>query len=158
MQEHPDPTNDLTGLERQLSDWRPATAGLSPDQMLFAAGRASGRAGASRLGWLASGCLAGLSAILGLALVQERQVSRGLLAQVHESRPGLEIDSRPLPDGDDYPSTTPPAASSYLAARLAMAQGVDRWTENSADLPMASPPPPGRRVLKAHSPSEMIEP
>ena len=99
MQEHPDQAHDLNELERRLTDWRPATAGLSPDQVLFAAGRASSRAGVrQQLTWIASGCLAALTVVLGTALVHEREARLTLLAQLQESRPVIEAAPHPLPD------------------------------------------------------------
>ena len=59
-------SDDVKGLERRLSEWRPAAAGLDADGVLFAAGRASVRPGWGRIAWpVLSGFLALLAAILG---------------------------------------------------------------------------------------------
>ena len=68
MQTNPNSADDLSELERKLAGWRPSTAGLDADRMLFAAGRNSVRPGWGRnASLIAAGCLTLLSAILGRA-------------------------------------------------------------------------------------------
>jgi hypothetical protein len=157
MQEHPDQTDAVTELERRLADWRPATAGLSPDQVLFAAGRVAGRTGRN-LGWIVSGCLVVLTLVLGTTVVFEREGRLQLLAQLQDVRQVIDPVPRPLFEEGESPSSTPPRASSYLTARNAMIHDIDRWSENVTPELAPAPPVPRRPVLKSHSPGEMIEP
>jgi hypothetical protein len=85
----PFPRDELTELERRLSNWTPTATALDRDRMLFEAGRASARSGA----WgrpttaLAVG-LAALAVALGGWAARERGQRRALARIFH---PELEI-------------------------------------------------------------------
>jgi hypothetical protein len=157
MQEHPDRTDAVTELELRLADWRPATAGLSPDQVLFAAGRVAGRTGRN-LGWVVSGCLMVLMLVLGPSFRFEREARLQLLAQLQDLRRVIDAVPRPPFEEGESPSSNPPRASSYLTARNAMIHDIDRWSEHVTTEPAPAPPVPSRPILKSHSLGEMIEP
>jgi hypothetical protein len=126
------PEDRLNDLERRLSAWQPSAEGLDADRMLFAAGRASARAGAGRFAWPAlAACFALTAAALGGWLAAER-AGRQELARLLRQQP----PARPLaPEAAPTPAAPPPGEpmppSVYLAARRALEHGVDAW-----------PPPP----------------
>ncbi len=69
----PDNDDALSDLERRLTGWRPDSAGLDADAMLFAAGLAAGRQRRGRLlGPSLCGLLAALAAGLGAWGLTER--------------------------------------------------------------------------------------
>jgi hypothetical protein len=124
----PSSSGDLNELERRLAEWRPSSAGLDTDRMLFAAGRNSVRPGWGRIAWpILSGCLALVASTLGLGLVHERTARLDLAAQLDKRQPAHvppPADNMPQPEA---PSPEPPAANSYLATRRLVADGLDRW-------------------------------
>jgi hypothetical protein len=141
------PTDDLNDLERRLAGWRPSTAGLAPDAMLFAAGRASAQRGKAWLAWpILSGCLALAAVILGVWLAAERSERRALL-QALDQRP-----SQPAPAKVSVPNETrptePPAPDSYLSLRRAWEQHPSDWANR--------PVPPARAPKRPTSPERPI--
>jgi hypothetical protein len=154
----PSPSDDMKELERRLSEWRPSTAGLDADGVLFAAGRASVRPAWGRLAWpIVSGCLALLAATFGVGLSQERAARLELTARLHESKPPV-MSAPSVPEPYEAPSPEPPAADSYLAARRAMAGNIDSWLAMAKTGPSAGPPAPNRPIWKAGSHTDMLEP
>src|SRR5437868_1881156 len=80
--------DDLTDLERRLADWRPDAAGLDPDALLFAAGRASIRPSPTRFVWPAiAGCMAVVALGMGGWAVKERTGRLELAALMQKSTP-----------------------------------------------------------------------
>src|SRR5260370_11387639 len=110
------PADDLNELERRLSAWQPSTTGLAPDAMLFAAGRATARAGKAWLAWpVLSGGLALAAGVLGVWLAAERSERRALLRALQQRTPKAAPAYTPVPQ--ETPATQAPAADSYLGLR-----------------------------------------
>jgi hypothetical protein len=146
-------------LERRLSEWRPSTAGLDADGVLFAAGRASVRPSWGRIAWpIVSGCLALLAATLGVGLSQERAARLELAAQLRDPKPAVASVPPSVPEPIDAPLDEPPAADSYLAARRAIAGNLDTWLATAKTEPAAGPPPLNRSIWKVGSHPDMLEP
>jgi hypothetical protein len=119
--------DDLSELERRLSGWRPASAGLDADAMLFAAGQAAARRGPARLVWPAlTLSLVALATALGAWGASERSERLALAEQLR--RPATE-PADPSPPAVPWTGPTadelPP--DSLLAARRALEQGLDAW-------------------------------
>jgi hypothetical protein len=156
MDAHSSSSGDLNDLERQLSEWRPSTAGLDADRVLFAAGRASVRPGWGRIAWpILSGCLALLTAVLGVGLLQERTACLELTAQLH--RPAVAPAPSDIQNPTTGPSAEPPAADSYFAARRALSDNPDGWLA-VAKVDPSERPSPSRPILKAGSRADVLEP
>ena len=150
-------SDDVKGLERRLSEWRPAAAGLDADGVLFAAGRASVRPGWGRIAWpVLSGFLALLAAILGANLSQERAARLELTAQLRDQKSAVApAPSCPM-DADETPSPEPPAADSYLAAHRAIAGNPDSWLAVKKEI-SEGPSSPDPLIWKAGSPPDVLE-
>jgi hypothetical protein len=146
----PSSAGDLNDLERRLSEWRPSSTGLDTDRMLFAAGQDSVRGWGGIVWPVVSGCLALVASALGFGLAHERTARLELAAQVHKQEPAdAPLPTDDLPRPEMRPSPEPPDANSYLVARRALAEGLDRWpTLARADLPVG-PGSPSPRIWKA---------
>jgi hypothetical protein len=159
MDAQPSPSDDMSGLERRLSGWRPSAAGLDADGVLFAAGRASVRPGWGRVAWpIVSGCLALLAAILGVGLSQERAARLELTARLSDSKPPIVTAPPSVPVPDEAPSTEPPPADSYLAAHRAMAGNPDSWLMAARIESSEGPPAPNRPIWKVGSHPDLFGP
>ena len=157
MDAHTTPSGDLNDLERQLVEWRPAAAGLDADRMVFAAGRASVRAGWGRIGWpIVSGCLALLAGVFGVEMVQERTARLELTAQLQ--KPAFAPAPSDAPGPITAPSAEPPAADSYLAARQSLAHNIDGWPFLVKVEPSVGLPSPSRPIWKVGSRDDVLEP
>jgi hypothetical protein len=126
MDTHPH-SDDMNDLERRLSGWAPASAGLDADAMLYAAGRAAGRPGPARFVWPAlTGMLSLLVVALGSWLAVERSerllLAQQLRQQTPASSPSLSAPVVPIEATDDAANP-----DSYLAARRAYREGLDAW-------------------------------
>jgi hypothetical protein len=151
MDTHSPDQDDLSGVERLLSGWRPDAAGLNRDAMLFAAGLAVGKEGRGRLLWPAlCGLLAVLTAASGMWGLKECAECQFLVSRLQErTRPaGLPpitsfavaavTSFRPSPDG-------------YFNLRRRMEQDPSRWLasrESTGSAP-PGPAPPEPAILKA---------
>jgi hypothetical protein len=159
METNPTPAGDLNELERRLSEWRPSTTGLSADQMLFASGRDSVRPWWGRnASLIASGCLAVVATVLGAGLLHEREARLDLLAQLQNQRPADVLTPSTPSELAGTLAAEPPAASSYFAAHAALEQDPDAWLDRRRADSVVGPALPGRPILKANSPGEMLEP
>ena len=108
--------NDLNKLEQRLAAWEPASAGLDPEAMLSAAGRASARGVKAWLAWpILSGCLALAVLALGAWLAAERADRLRLLAELSHRPVETAPVSTPVPD--ETPTTEALAPDGYLALR-----------------------------------------
>jgi hypothetical protein len=158
MDAQPSPSDDMNDLESRLSAWRPSTASLDADGVLFAAGRASVRPGWGRIAWpVVSGCLALLAGVLGVALSQERAARVELAARLNEPRPSVAPAPSSGPEPFETPSLDSPPADSYLAARRALAGDPDSWLAAVKTEPEGAPSP-SRPIWKAGSNSDVLEP
>lgn len=131
MEPYPHDSDNLSELERRLSGWEPAADGLDADALLFAAGRASVRAGPARVVWPAlTGLLSVLSVVLGVWLAAERGERLALTQQLRQ-QPTPFVQSSPASDADAAPPESPtvdePPPDSYLAGRRALEKGLDAW-------------------------------
>jgi hypothetical protein len=129
------PDNDLSDLEKRLSDWQPSSAGLSADAMLLAAGRAS----APRPGRWLWPALAALGLLnLGLAgwLMVERSERLALAEQLQKLPSAAPAVAPP----ESLPAIEEPQPGSYLSVRRLLEQGREPWPEPPA--PGAPGPPP----------------
>jgi hypothetical protein len=149
----PSPHNqdDLSDVERRLADWRPASAGLDADAMLFAAGQATARRGRGRLLWPAL-CvlLAGQAAVLGAWGLSERTERLALASRLHEAAP--EPNAPPATAVAVLPkSSYAPSPDDYFHLRLRTEQDLDRWLTSQAhtDPPAPGPLPPAPAIPKA---------
>lgn len=144
--------DNLNDLERRLSAWAPASAGLDPDAMLFAAGRAS--AGRGRYGWPAlSVLLAAVSVALGVWVSAERAERIALAEQLRRHDP-----SPPAPPvvPTETPSAEAPASNSLLAAHLGLEHGLDAWPPRSIGKVTASAP--SAPVLEVRHRDKLLDP
>jgi len=102
---------DLTDLERRLAGWRPDAAGLDPDAMLFAAGRASVRPSPTRFVWpTIAACMSVVAMGLGSWAAKERTGRLELARLMQQPTPVV-----PAPTTVQEPSPEPPPVGSYYA-------------------------------------------
>jgi len=152
---HPD---DLKKSEARLADWKPAVDGLDPEAMLFAAGRASARAGKSRFVWpIACGCLALTVAALGARLTAERSERLALLREIQQKSSEASLASPSVLDEQPPVSLGP---DSYLVLRREWERQSGEWTAQPVD-PIEAPNRPGTTeppVLRAWQPGGPVEP
>jgi hypothetical protein len=128
MDTHSDRPDDLNSLERRLSSWQPASAGLDGDAMLFAAGRASALPGPGRFVWPAlTGVLSVLVAALGAWLLVERGERLALAEQLRRPAPTSVPSLAPsaVPAESDSDDALKP--ESYASARQALDGGLQAW-------------------------------
>ena len=153
----PPSSGDLNDLERRLSALQPSTAGLDVGNMLFAAGRDSARPGMGRLVWpVLSGCLALAALVLGVGLLQERQVRQELAAQLQRQTPG-PVAPADVPQPDIVSANETPAPTSYLAAARALAQSQD-WPTLAMGDPLKGPASPSRSIWWAGQRDRVLDP
>jgi hypothetical protein len=125
---------DLTDLERRLVGWRPDAAGLDPDAMLFAAGRASVRPSPTRFVWPAiAACMAVVALALGGWAAKERTERLELARLIQQPTPVL-----PAPATVPEPSPEPPPAGRYFAMSPLVRQDPDAFL---ARMPADTGPP-----------------
>jgi hypothetical protein len=154
MDAHSLPPDDLNEVERRLSAWQPSAAGISPDAMLFAAGRASARGGKAWLAWpVVSGCLALTTVALGVWLAAERSERLALLRALERRPP------EPAPAAVETPASEPPAPDSYLTLRRQWEQhpgdGAIRPGPGQTPRHQAAPEVP---ILRAWQPKGPVDP
>lgn len=123
----------LTDLEQRLSQWQPAADGGSADAVLYAAGRAVGRAERRVALWAALG-LAVVASGLGGWGWWEHAGRRELADQL---RAALSQPSA-TPAQDVVPGYQP-ATDGYLSLRKRWEQGPEPTIDRPAD---GAPPPP----------------
>jgi hypothetical protein len=113
--------DDLTDLERRLADWRPDAAGLDPDAMLFAAGRASVRPNPTRFVWPAiAACMMVVAMGLGGWAAKERTGRLELVRLMQRPAPAA-----PMPTPETSPQ--PPPVGSYFAMSRLVRQDPDAF-------------------------------
>jgi DNA-binding transcriptional LysR family regulator len=121
--------DDLTDLERRLADWRPDAAGLDPDAMLFAAGRASVRPSPTRFVWPAiAACMTMVALGLGGWAAKERTGRLELARLVEKPTPAVPT---PVPE----PSPEPPPTGSYFAMSRLVRQNPDAFLDRAPTEP-----------------------
>jgi hypothetical protein len=148
----------MSDLEKRLSAWRPSASGLDADSVLFAAGRASVRPGWGRVAWpVVSGCLALMTAALGVALSQERAARVEMAARLNE-RPSVAPAPAVVPDSIETAPADAPPADSYFAARRALAGDPDSWLAAAKAVPSEGPPSPNQPIWKVGSHPDLFEP
>jgi hypothetical protein len=140
--------DDLTPLERQLSAFCPAAAGLDSDAMLFAAGQATAaRTAGRRWAWPLATCgFAVVSLTLAAALVGERSERLALAARLE--RQSIAMVSPPTVSP---PEPALPPADSYIAARHWIESGADNDFVRTDPKPPPPSPPDDPPVLRASS-------
>jgi hypothetical protein len=161
MDAHANHSDDLNELERRLSSWKPANAGLDAEVMLFEAGRASARSGPLRFVWpmLTAGAT-GLVIVLGFCLLAERGERLALAQQLHRQPPAPESTPVPPPSPvvpAESPTDDEPAPNSYFATHRALAKGLDDWPERTIVRASDSPAPPSP-VLSVWSRDALLDP
>jgi hypothetical protein len=138
----PDP-DDLSGLERRLSAWRPASGALDRDRMLYEAGRASARAEDRGRLWRASAAVLALAAVgLGVQLARERSRGLALERALAEALPGhTPAAETPGPRLADLTPRRLPA-SSYLVLTSRLVTGaLDDPGPDAGAVPPGNPEP-----------------
>src|SRR5262245_47384732 len=114
---------DLTDLERRLAGWRPDAAGLNPDAMLFAAGRASVRPSPTRFVWpTIAACMTVVAMGLGSWAAKERTGRLELARLMQQPTPVV-----PAPTTVPETSPVPPPAGSYFAMSRLVRQDPDKF-------------------------------
>jgi hypothetical protein len=103
--------DDLTDLESRLARWRPDAAGLDPDAMLFAAGRASVRPSPTRLIWPTVAACATVVALGTSGWAAKERTGRLQLARLMQQPTPVIAAPTIAPE----PSPDPPPAGSYFA-------------------------------------------
>jgi hypothetical protein len=98
-----------------------------------------------------------LSAILGVALSQERAARLELTAQLRNSKIAVVSTPPSIPEAVEAPSTDSSSADSYLAARRALAGDPDSWLAAAKAGPDGVPSP-NRVIWKAGSNADVLEP
>jgi hypothetical protein len=115
--------DDLNDLERRLAGWRTDAAGLDPDAMLFAAGRASVRPSPTRFVWPAiAACMTVVAVGLGGWAAKERTGRLELARLMQQPAPIM-----PTPTSVQEPSLEPPPAGSYFAMSRLVRQDPDAF-------------------------------
>lgn len=164
MDTHSNRPEDLTALERRLSSWEPANAGLDVDAMLFAAGRASVRPSLTRYTWpTLTFLMAALSVALGLWLADERSERLALALRLRERPPAPTVNPPSPPAANMTPQETPSTddlpPNSYLASRRALEEGLEAWP--SRVVVRAGPPDPSITnppILRVGQRDALLEP
>jgi hypothetical protein len=124
--------DDLTDLERRLADWRPDAAGLDPDAMLFAAGRASVRPSPTRFVWPAiAACMTVIALGLGGWAARERSGRLELARLIQKPTPAALT---PTPE----PSPERPPDGSYFAMSRMVQQDPDAFLARATVEPASS--------------------
>jgi hypothetical protein len=153
MVTHPLDNDDaLSDLERRLTRWRPDSAGLEADAMLFAAGLAAGRQRRGRLlGPSLCGLLAALAAGLGAWALSERAERQELATRLRVRAPTLSAASGPAVALTPAPSYEP-SSGDYLSTRRLMEQDLSGMLASLQPVaPQApGPPPPSPLILTPH--------
>jgi hypothetical protein len=152
----------MNEVERRLAAWQPAGAGLDADALLFAAGRASARPGATRFVWPALAACASLLAIaLGIWLVDERADRMALARQLRQQSHMLANtpSSSPAPDPTPESVEEEPPPDSYLAGHRALDKGLEDWPMSAVIRPdPLGPMPPHSSILRAGRLDGLLEP
>ncbi|HTK75650.1 MAG TPA: hypothetical protein VL371_10365 [Gemmataceae bacterium] len=121
--------DDVTDLERRLAHWRPDAAGLDPDAMLFAAGRASVRPNPTRFVWpLIAASMTVVAVGLGGWAAKERSGRLELARSMQKPAPVV-----PAPTTMPEPSPEPPPAGSYFAMSRLVRQDPDAFLARAPD-------------------------
>jgi hypothetical protein len=162
MDTHSQHSDDLNELERRLSAWQPTSAGLNPDAMLFAAGRAAARHGSAHLLWpaLTAGTTL-LAVVLAVGLFAERNERLALAQQLRQQTPTtVSIPAPPPPVvPTESPAADEPSPNSYLASHRALETGLEDWPARvlvRVETPVSpSPPPP---VLQVGQRNTLLDP
>jgi len=149
MKEHPPlHADELTDLERRLTEWRPESEGLDAEAMRCSAGIAVGRRGRNRLvGLVLCGCLAASTIGLGAWGLTERAERQMLASRLIEL--GRVPTTSPLIDGLEVPKPYTPLPSDYFSLWRTIEQDPNRWLASAEPIgPQAVwPPPPARPIL-----------
>jgi hypothetical protein len=157
MDTHRDP-DDLSELERRLSAWAPAAGGLDSDAMLFNAGRAAARPGASRFVWPALACvLAGLVALTCGWAWSERAARLHLAEQLRQQAAPPAPVPAPVAPAESAPAAEP-TPESLLAARRGLEQGLEAWPPRPITHAGSIAGPPSAPVLQVRHRDVLLEP
>jgi hypothetical protein len=149
----------LNKLERRLSAWQPAVAGLDGDAMLFAAGRASVRPGPARFIWPAlTACMTGLAACLGIWLAAERSERLDLARQLRQSSPALATRPSPAVVSEESPAAEELPPDSYLASHRALEKGLDAWPPRTMVRADPPGPPPHPLIFQMGQRNALLDP
>jgi hypothetical protein len=158
MEPHSANSDDLSRLERRLSAWQPAEAGLDADALLFAAGRASVRPGPARFVWPAlTAFVALLAIVLGVRLTAERGERLALVQRLQQvtakASPSLDLDST------DPSSDIEPRPDSFLMSHRLLETGLDGWpAEMVVRAEISDAPSPEPPVLRAGRRDVLLDP
>jgi hypothetical protein len=151
-------SDDLSDLEQRLAAWKPTAQGLKYEDMLFAAGRASGPSRRVSLAWpVASACLTIVSVVLGVQLASERAERLALLRQLDQRVPETAVAVKPA----DVPvgTTTQRDPESYLSLQRTWEKHPDGWTKPTASGKVATGASSAQpRILRAWQPEGPLEP
>jgi hypothetical protein len=149
--------NEMSDIERRLAACAPAADGLNTDAMLFAAGRASVRAGPATVLWpLALVSVSALTVVLAFLWMSERQERMALASRLR----ALPPPSMPLP-----PVQTAPSSGEYdrtpgnlLEVHRALEQERDPLPPEPVINVGTSGPSPAPDILRADSLNHMLDP
>jgi len=143
MDQHsPRREDDLSEIELRLASWQPSTERLDTDAMLFAAGRAAGWRGRTRLLWPAlCAFLAVQAAGLGAWGLSERAERLALADRPPERAP---TPTAPAPTAVAVlpEASYTPSPNDYLHLRRRVEQDSGRWLVSAQPAGGKAPGPP----------------
>jgi hypothetical protein len=152
--------DELSGLERRLSGWRPSDRDLHTDAMLFEAGKAAGRSRKRPfLGLTVGVFLAALALGSGLWGLHERSQRQALVAELRElNLANANVQPKTIAGGSE--SIDGPLSDDYLSLRRRVERDPDRWL---ALMPPVStrpsgPPPEEPAIFRAGQRDGLLSP
>jgi hypothetical protein len=162
MDTNPNPRDNLSDVERRLAAWEPARAGLDPDAMLFAAGRAAARPGPARFVWPAlAGAMTLAAIVLAVGLGLERSQRLSLTEQLRHAPAALSPTTAPpassLPAPTEFAATSEAKASSLLASHMALEKGLEAWPAQAIG-PLAAPGAPSQPIYHVGQRDGVLDP
>jgi hypothetical protein len=154
----PNREDGLSRVERRLAGWRPDSAGLDADAMLFAAGLAAGGRGRRRVLWPAlCGVMTALAIGLGIWGLNEYDQRRLLSQRFSSEQPTPSTAPANANVGSD-PSSAMPEGYFSMLRRLEIEKDPDAWLVSSpAGGQSIGPPPPEPAILKAGQAGNLLE-
>jgi hypothetical protein len=121
----------LSSLERQLAGWRPDSQGLHTDQMLYAAGVATGKSGQRQAAWAMLCVVLTLVSAISISWgLLERSEKRALAIRVQQHDAELS-HSATLALAGSASSMYTPTANDYFHLRQRAEKNPGEWLASS---------------------------
>jgi hypothetical protein len=142
--------DDLSGIERRLSAWQPATDDLHADAMLFAAGQAAGRRNRAALLWPAACVLLALQVVgLGLWGLREHTECQALASRLAERGAPASAASTSVAAMPEPSYTPSPNDYFHLRQRVELDPGRELAFLQPQRSQSPGPPQPGSAIFTA---------